>query len=89
MKNERKSKCFHCTTHTSHDKSFCCKSLQTGRCVNKKCVILEFELGDTMVSELRIIILSMFILIWEYRSTENHGVQSLKLLVKEFTVLAC
>lgn len=31
---------------------FAVKSLQMGRCINKKCVILEFGLGDTRLSDL-------------------------------------
>lgn len=31
---------------------FTVKSLQMGRRLNKKCVILEFGLGDTMISDL-------------------------------------
>ena len=31
---------------------FAVKSLQVGRCINEKCVILEFGLGDIKLSDL-------------------------------------
>lgn len=55
---------------------FAVKSLQMGRCVNKKCVILEFGLGDTRFSDLRIIIFNVFMFIWEYRNSKNYGFMS-------------